>query len=494
MLLSDLSKMELWPAANWRAFAKMLREAGLTPPRVSPIVEKTAGVHPALRRPIRRHHLRALSSPAGVLMRLFMFSEKVTAEEANEALGEWLPRVQSIGLLRTETEGEISCPFVLSLFNNLLLFSDELSHGGDAVIGFGEGTIELCRAALPTKPIESALDLGCGSGTAALLLSFAAKRVVATDINPRALSLARINAAMNSIANVEFRLGSLFEPVQGEKFDVIASQPPFVPMPEGVHNATFLYGGSRGDELALTVFSKVAEHLTPKGRAVFRVDWPLYGEIALEDRLFQTIGSASDLVLVSAPTVSNEDHASAYASGAHPLLDDAFDREAEQRIEHLERHHINGIVPSIVAVQKSDSKQGTALRLPTVPFSKAPVESVHIDQLFAGIACNRNDRVLLSSTLRVPEKTILAQEQVGPGAEVESSLWARFADNALGQPVQLTPDLLFLITCIHEALDVRSGLESFAEQSEIALDHAVNQALPAVRHAVKTGLLHVVVA
>ena len=66
-------------------------------------------------------------------------------------------------------------------------------------------------------------------------LSLAAKvdRVIGTDINPRAVALSRINAALNGIGNVEFREGDMFAPVAGETFDLIISQPPFVSTPPG---------------------------------------------------------------------------------------------------------------------------------------------------------------------------------------------------------------------------------------------------------------------
>ena len=53
-----------------------------------------------------------------------------------------------------------------------------------------------------------------------------AEHVVAVDLNPRALWLTELNCRLNGIANVECRKGDLFEPVAGETFDLVVTNPP----------------------------------------------------------------------------------------------------------------------------------------------------------------------------------------------------------------------------------------------------------------------------
>ena len=65
------------------------------------------------------------------------------------------------------------------------------------------------------------LDIGTGSGLLAVHAAAHADRVVAVDINPRALRFAEFNAALNAVDNVEWREGSLFEPVAGEPCNLI---------------------------------------------------------------------------------------------------------------------------------------------------------------------------------------------------------------------------------------------------------------------------------
>jgi hypothetical protein len=125
------------------------------------------------------------------------------------------------------------------------------------------------------SPVESALDLGTGCGIQAMHAARHAQRVVATDISERALELAAFNAQLNGIDNIEFRLGSLFEPVVGERFDHIISNPPFVitPRTEGVPSYEYRDGGLVGDAIVEAVVRGAAHHLTPGGIAQLLGNW-----------------------------------------------------------------------------------------------------------------------------------------------------------------------------------------------------------------------------
>ncbi|WP_241976377.1 DUF7059 domain-containing protein [Cryobacterium algoricola] len=146
--------------------------------------------------------------------------------------------------------------------------------GESHVLGVGGASLTLSGLLLPS-PVDTALDLGTGCGIQALHASRHARRVVATDISVRALELAALNAALNGVTNIEFRLGSLFEPVAGERFDHIISNPPFVitPRAEGVPSYEYRDGGLVGDALVESVVRGAAAHLTPNGVAQLLGNW-----------------------------------------------------------------------------------------------------------------------------------------------------------------------------------------------------------------------------
>ena len=72
------------------------------------------------------------------------------------------------------------------------------------------------------------LDVGTGTGVAAIHAALAGAQVTAIDINTEAIRCARINALLNHVDDrIDLRAGDMFEPVAGERFNVVVCNPPF---------------------------------------------------------------------------------------------------------------------------------------------------------------------------------------------------------------------------------------------------------------------------
>lgn len=112
---------------------------------------------------------------------------------------------------------------------------------------------------------ESFLDVGTGTGIVALSAAEKASRVLGVDVNPAAVELARKNALANKIRNAEFQLSDLFENIS-EKFDVIAFNPPYIPVSESGALAKSWSGGVGGMEVAEKFLAQVRGHLNGGGR------------------------------------------------------------------------------------------------------------------------------------------------------------------------------------------------------------------------------------
>ncbi|MSP59854.1 MAG: methyltransferase domain-containing protein [Myxococcales bacterium] len=98
------------------------------------------------------------------------------------------------------------------------------------------------------------LDLGTGCGIIAIEAAARGHRVIATDLYPSALDLARFNAALNGLDGaIDFRQGHWCEPVQGERFDLILTAPHY---------------GRVNDQLRLEVLRSAPLHLAPGGNLV----------------------------------------------------------------------------------------------------------------------------------------------------------------------------------------------------------------------------------
>jgi HemK-related putative methylase len=109
------------------------------------------------------------------------------------------------------------------------------------------------------------LDLGTGSGICAVFAARRARRVVAVDINPAAVRCARANALINGVEDkVDVRQGDLFACVDGDRFDLVLFNPPFV---RGVP-ASDLDRAWRSDDLARRFADGLPDHLRRSGCAL----------------------------------------------------------------------------------------------------------------------------------------------------------------------------------------------------------------------------------
>ena len=147
-------------------------------------------------------------------------------------------------------------------------------------------TETLIEAALELAPQRDAelriLDIGTGSGAVALALASERPkaRITATDVSRAALSVARGNAERLELSGrLRFLEGSLFQPVAGERFDLVVSNPPYLSNAPGASHAPelahepreALFAAEQGFAVLRALAHGVAERLLPGGAAAFEV-------------------------------------------------------------------------------------------------------------------------------------------------------------------------------------------------------------------------------
>jgi methylase of polypeptide subunit release factors len=212
----------------------------------------------------------AEGDPLGTLIRLFTVGETVPRAHAEQVLD--VAEACAAGLLTIDGD-RVAAPLAVVEWQGLLVAHDHeaaLPLPADHVTGISNATRTLAALTV-RRPVERALDIGTGCGAQALLASQHAREAVATDITARSLEVARLNCALNGVDNVELREGSFFEPVAGEQFDLIATNPPFVVSPDS--ELVFRDGGLERDGVSRLVVTELPRHLAPGGFASTLVCW-----------------------------------------------------------------------------------------------------------------------------------------------------------------------------------------------------------------------------
>lgn len=278
-----------------------LREAPFTPQAVHELLGTPA--HRALMRNETTPAIRATAdgSPLSTLIRLFSLQRPVDAAAAERALPELVDRLCLAGVLE-RTVSEVRARVDVRPYgdedNDWWVVCD-LTPGldgadrtvpSDHVLGISEASMTLAQLT-NREPVERALDLGAGCGVQSLHLSTHASQVVSTDVNARALAMARATARLNDV-ELDIRDGSLFEPVADEQFDLIVTNPPFVISPGTGERLVYRDSGLPGDELVRRLVTEAPNHLRPGGWLQVLGNWVHRGGRSWDDRVAEWLADS----------------------------------------------------------------------------------------------------------------------------------------------------------------------------------------------------------
>jgi len=243
--------------------------------------------HAALLRDATVPGLRALAGdrdPLATLTRLWPLQAPVPAVEAERALPGLVAPLAAAGVLAVAGDAVHALVDVRPygdedhdwwVVSDLTPGLDGSTKrvGADHVLGVSPASTTLAQLGV-RDPVGRALDLGTGCGVQALHLSGHVAEVVATDVNPRALAMARLTLALSAPgAVVDVRSGSLYEPVGGERFDLVLTNPPFVVSPADGERLVYRDSGLPGDEVVRRIVTGAPAVLADGGWCQVLANW-----------------------------------------------------------------------------------------------------------------------------------------------------------------------------------------------------------------------------
>ncbi|MDR6415064.1 methyltransferase [Pseudarthrobacter sulfonivorans] len=212
----------------------------------------------------------------------------------------------------------------------------------DHVLGIGQASTTLVQTTV-RRHVAKALDLGTGCGIQSFHLLHHAEHVTATDISERALAFTRFNLLLNAEVlhldpehledRVSLRLGSLLDPVTGEEFDLVVSNPPFVITPrtlgeEAAGQFTYRDGGLPGDEIVSSLVRALPTVLAPAGTAQLLGNWEIPAGAAWAERPQSWASPDTDAWFIQREQVSPEQYAETWLQDASESRDRQHYRDA----------------------------------------------------------------------------------------------------------------------------------------------------------------------
>ena len=145
-------------------------------------------------------------------------------------------------------------------------FNNSLNNMDDVYVGLDSYNL---FSLISHKNIKNALDLCSGSGIGSLILSDFSKIVDSAEISDKAIKYQKVNCEINDITNVNIIKTNLFSKIENKKYDLIISNPPFIPVPHELKYYSIAgNGGSNGAIILKNIIHNCQKYLSDEGLAI----------------------------------------------------------------------------------------------------------------------------------------------------------------------------------------------------------------------------------
>lgn len=282
----------------------------------------------------------------------------------------------------------------------------------DHVVGAGGASASLAQLVIH-RPVDNALDLGTGCGVQALHLRDRAARITATDLNPRALALARLSFALSGLKDVELLEGSLYEPVKDRRFDLIVSNPPFVISPGG--GLVYRESGLPGDEVCRRLVGGAAERLTAGGWCQMLANWLHIDGVPWQERLAEWLPQGCDAWVVQRDVQDPAEYAELWLRDSCEAGSPEYAARYEAWLDYFERQRATGVGFGWITLRRTETDR-PAVRIEELRHAVEQPVGAYVARILDGLTAARRFSTGCAQPLRTAVDIV--QEQIGlPGAE-----------------------------------------------------------------------------
>jgi methylase of polypeptide subunit release factors len=365
----------------------------------------------------------------------------------------------------------------------------------DHVLGVGGASLTLAGLQLPV-PAARGLDIGAGCGIQALRARRDVAHVVATDISERALRFTRLNGLLNGVDGIETRTGSLFEPVAGERFDRVVSNPPFVITPRVADIPAYEYrdGGMVGDDLVAAFVRGVGDVLAPGGVAQLLGNWETRGGVDGLERVREWVESSPvplDAWVIEREQLDPLSYAELWVrDGATLPGTPGFARLVDAWLDDFTARDVSGVGFGYILLRRPADDRVTLRRFERMP---QPVPAGGLGAHLADALATHDRLVVLddagvaASVFVVSPDVTEARHQM-PGAEAPMVIELR-QGGGFGRVLSVDPALSAVVGACDGDLPVGVLIDAVAQLLEVDAGALRENLLPRVRELAFTGFL-----
>ncbi|MEH1028980.1 DUF7782 domain-containing protein [Micromonospora profundi] len=358
------------------------------------------------------------------------------------------------------------------------------------VLGIGGATQTLIGATV-RRPVDTALDLGTGSGVQALHLSTHARSVTATDLSERALRFAATNAALNG-QNWELLRGDLVAPVAGRRFDLVVSNPPFVVGP-GTTTHVYRDSGRVGDAIGAELAAAAPDLLTEGGTMQYLANWVHVAGEEWDERVADWFaGTGLDAWVIQREVADPMAYVDLWLTDVGESTDP---QRTAAWLDWFDAHKVEGIGFGIVSLRR-DGHDDPIIRVEDL---RQRVEPPLGDQVGAWFDRQdflrvRDTEGLLAERYRAADGLQLRQEATmgDEGWAVDRQVLAM--PHGLRWTEEIDPLVLALVGGADGRLPLRDQLALLAAAHDVEPDEMAEAAGPIVAHLVERGFIEPVTA